>query len=204
MKVIKPLSLIILFFSFLALTSCSSGELTRPKAKEMIQEKHGYPKQVVGELPLVGRLSADDKDAWMRIFTESGLVTYSFGDRHGAVPGQLNLIGTWGAYFPITGSLTEKGEKYLIRRTKDEGGAIVEVATLFVDRVTGIKKAGSKTRALVEYTVKANDLTPFAHAFSRFSWKQQRVIFQYPSNSIEEVAHKKAYFEKYDDGWRIK
>lgn len=86
-------------------------------------------------------------------------------------------------YEYTTISLTPEGQRYLVSEGDD--GYAVRTHTLVFGEVTGIRVIEQVKIAEAQYTLKTEDVTPFASDLSR-----------------EPVA-RSATFQQFDDGWRI-
>jgi hypothetical protein len=86
-------------------------------------------------------------------------------------------------YEYTTISLTSDGQRYLVAERDD--GYAVRTHTLIFGDVTGIRVVKQLNLAEAEYTLRSNDITPFAE------------------NLPAEPVQRSATFQRYDDGWRI-
>jgi hypothetical protein len=86
-------------------------------------------------------------------------------------------------YEYTTISLTPEGQRYLVAERDD--GYAVRTHTLSFGDVTGIRVVKELHAAEAEYTLKSDDLTPFAE--------------DVPAEPVQ----RSATFHRYDDGWRI-
>ncbi len=84
-------------------------------------------------------------------------------------------------------SVTPKGAPFLV--AEKDNKLYLRSAKFSIDQVTGIQQKENALTATVEYKVKKIESTPFADFWD---------INCYDENDIL-----KAYFTKYDDGWRI-
>lgn len=163
----------LLFFACLLMFSCSSNELTREQAFEMI--KSNYPKTrdidiYIADPGFAKRLI----DAGLE---EEGYVTVQRTQK-------LADIGE-----PLV-QFTEKSQAFLL---PDETGSTSSIKkALLVEEdileVTGIKMLQDNTKAIVEYTTKYTRTSPYI-ALTKID--------------PEKTVTRKAYFSLYDDGWRI-
>ena len=86
-------------------------------------------------------------------------------------------------YEYTTISLTPEGQRYLISESAD--GYAVRTHTLVLGEVTGIRMLNELKVAEAQYTLKTEDVTPFAGDLSL------------------EPMTQSAMFQLFDDGWRI-
>lgn len=167
----------LLFFVFICLLAvgCSSNELSREQAFEMIKSK--YPRTLDIDI-----YTADP--GFARRLIDAGL------EKSGYVTVQrTQKLGDVGK--PLV-HFTEKARPFLLP-DKNEDAAIssIKKATLVEENiveVTGIKMSQDNTKAVVEYTTKYANASPFV-ALSKID--------------PEKLTTRKAYFSLYDDGWRI-
>lgn len=89
--------------------------------------------------------------------------------------------------------LTDAGKEYYIGKEKggmfkDYSSHIVKTYEFVFDEITGIREIEQFNIAEVEFTLKADNLTPFASVFGISPNQKRKCV---------------ATFEKYNDGWRI-
>jgi len=178
MKKVLLILIIIPFF-----ISCS-GKLTRSKAKKQIIEVYKYPKPVTREITIYDNTFGKSGTVYeLKKFKKLGLLDYTD-------------TGNYRRRGSVRATLTEKGKKYYIRDARSnsmEKNIIVKVAELHFDKVTGIKFNNEKNTAYVEYEVRQTNITPFGQVKNILRFKDIE----------DKVIKKTAYFEKFDDGWRI-
>lgn len=93
------------------------------------------------------------------------------------------------AYWTInTVKMTDLGSKYLVR--EDNGNFTLLSATFDIDEITGVLQEKDAVEAAVEYKIKRETRTPFGEFWDK--------------NCYDVDRNYKAYFVKYDDGWRMK
>lgn len=154
---------------------CSSKELGREKAFELIQKNKEYPK-IYDEDVFAG-----DPEHAQKIMTtnleQNGYVT-------------LNRKRTLFDDRPII-VFTEKSKPFLLETpTKDREHQVqkVKVADVILGEITGIKMLNENKSAIAEYTIHYKNVTPFV------------ALVRGKLNHTDTV---KAYFSLFDDGWRM-
>jgi hypothetical protein len=192
MKHTKNLARLIMLFSiFFSLVSCSSGELSRSKAEELIRQKFQYPQDTkfVKCYTLKGygkgAQYADRLQAYqlqLEQLQSAGLLTYYTEDSR-TDPSCVDFVTKF----------TAKATQYLVGSPgrDDENGSnqsvYVKVGFLDFGEITGIVTQPGLNVAQVNYTEKVTNMTPFGIAL----------------NIPQQTFNRKATFTKYDDGWRI-
>lgn len=166
----KKLSIAILS---LVLIGCSSNELNREKAKEMIEIEFGFPyvetvklKSATRQKDINGRLKELLNDGYISI---NYLRSNSFG-------GSDRI------------KLTDKGKIYFLE--KKNGQFIMASNEMRIKEVSGIKFNENKTSAKVEYIAERYNVTPFGRD-------------KYYNYNNGDTKKGNLTFEKYDDGWRV-
>lgn len=174
----------VIFISFLTLSvvlfvSCNS-DLSRSQAKEIIIEKSKLP------IPYT-HVFYDDISVNANALLNKGLIINPANNQDNSV----DQSGNGGVYIPqvsirvgFSFDFTELGKKYLVSQ---QGVPEARLADIDFDEITGITKNEQSNVIEVHYTLKYTNLTPFGEALLENSSKINKV----------------AYFEKYDDGWRI-
>lgn len=162
-----------LLFPIVLVTSCSSNKFTREKAAELIRKN--YPQVsdwdiFCGDPQFAKRVLDTDleKDGYVTVkrtqkFSETGQPWIIFKDKSRP-------------YFLATTAEDKKSE---IQKVK--------VADIEFSEVTGMKLLADNKKAIVEYTAKYKNITPFA-VLSKVNNKKE--------------LKRTAYFSLYDDGWR--
>lgn len=180
----------------LILASCSSGELTRKKAEELILEKYYQPKGYIeakGYLPL-GEVSFSTKNTDESLKAYKNLKDLKFLEIK-FITQKRHMMGVSNIY---NIELTEKGKEFyrisegLLNNKNKE----VVIGKIYLNEITGIKINDSGNKATVEYNTILKDLNEFADAINMF-YKNKR----HEENKLTDWV---GYFEKYDDGWRFK
>lgn len=165
----------LLFFVIVCLLAvgCSSNELSREQAFEMI--KSNYPKMRDIEIYI-----ADP--GFAKRLLDAGLET----DGYVTVQRTQKLADVGE---PLV-QFTEKAQEFLLPEEKTSE-SWKKKALLFEEdivEVTGIKRSQDNTKAVVEYTTKYTKTSPFI-ALTKIE--------------PEKTTTRKAYFALYDDGWRL-
>jgi len=158
------------------LTACSSNELDRAKALQLIREKKIYPKIITYEV-----YTADP--IYARRAMEAGLE--NFGMLTVQRTQKLMDIGK-----PLI-SFTDKANPYLLNTSEEDRKSaiqLVKIADQQLEDVTGLQLLEDEKHAVVEYQTSYKNITPFS------------VLSTLKLNQKE--SHK-AYFSLYDDGWRL-
>ncbi|RBL91685.1 hypothetical protein [Chitinophaga flava] len=167
----KTLSIIVLA---LFLVSCSSKNLTRGKAAELIQPK--YPRNI--DWPI---FTTDPKDVIKFLPTKL--------EEEGYVIIKEKIVeGGWRRPYIF---FTDKSKSYLLETPEyDRSSGIqrVKVAEQYFSEITGVRMVKDGQKAIVEYSVINKNVTPFA---------------QVSALKIVPTENCKAYFALYDDGWRL-
>lgn len=190
---------LIVLFCFFATVQCSNRKLTNEKALNAIVREEQYPKPVsyefnskyLKDFHKTGRGATynkgpkfDDVKNLMLYYEKNGLVTIK--EETKSETSTSFLIGTttrtW-TYAVIR--LTEKGNKYLMRKT--DNGYVVKIWDNDISQITGIQIFKEANSASVEYSVSHVNITPFGEVFK-------------DKNSI---INRTATFSLYEDGWRI-
>lgn len=186
----------------LMLFSCKNNKLTRQKAEKMIVEKL--------QLPTDFLLYYGTTDYFYNRYNKVDITPISNEIELGlAERANTTFIGR---FYQVT----EAGEKYIARNIfkkrnmndiyKDDikyllngqyllGEYMVafRAAKLNFGEITGIQENESKIT--VEYNLRLTEVTPFGKCV--YSDNLRRFIQE------NDIIPRKAYFEKYDDGWRI-
>jgi hypothetical protein len=158
------------------LSSCSSHELSRQKAFELIKQAHHYP--VVWDFEVF----TADPDQAVKLLA-AGLETNGY-----IVVKHTQRMMDEGK--PIV-TLTDKSTEFLLpaeATDKDYKIQRVRVGELDMVEVTGVKMLGKGKKAVAEYTTQFRKLTPFAVLRGL---------------TPDKVNTEKAYFSLYDDGWHV-
>ncbi len=181
---------IVLLFLLIFILGCSN-KLTRSEAKKQISIKNA---EIICKF--------DIQKSWLSDYRSSGfcsvIITNPPSDREikkinyfirkGLLELNQETIYKDCAEWKLnTLSVTPKGAPFLIA---EKGETLyLRSAKFSIDQVTGIQQKENALTATVEYKVKKIESTPFADFWD---------INCYDENDIL-----KAYFTKYDDGWRI-
>ncbi|MFZ4726764.1 MAG: hypothetical protein ACOYMD_15125, partial [Paludibacter sp.] len=113
----------------------------------------------------------------LKVMESRGLATYNF------IP-----VGTEG--YGCYGELTEEGKKYFVKYFGGNEYIIMITAKIGFGEVTGIRDTGDNNTAIVEYTEKIIEVTPVGQMYNN-------------GPQLGQTTPAKAYFVKYDDGWRL-
>lgn len=162
--------------ALILLSSCSSHELSRQKAFELIKQAYNYPSVWDFEV------FTADPDQAVKLLA-AGLETNGY-----IVVKRTQRMMDVGK--PIV-TLTDKSTEFLMpaqATDKDYKIQRVRVGEIDIVEVTGVKMLGSGKKAVAEYTTQFKKLTPFAVLRGL---------------TPDKVNTEKAYFSLYDDGWRI-
>jgi hypothetical protein len=166
---------IIIFIAGL-MSGCSSKELSREEASEIIKKEMQFPKVVEYDIlcgdPVYARKVIDAG------LEEQGLVTVQRTQK-------LKDVGQ-----PLI-SFTDKAKPYLLPTPeKDKKFEIqkVKIADEKFENVTGIQMSGGGKNAVAEYTTVYKNISDFSALINRDYNKPDTL---------------KAYFDLYDDGWRL-
>jgi len=157
----------------LLVIGCGPKELSRSEAKQLLIESKTYPKVI-------------DYD----IYCSDGRVANKVAG------GQLEQNGFVVVSKVRTGdkpffTFTEKASPFLLetsQRDKEVDIQKVKLADEILVEVTGITSAEDGKKAVVEYTTRIENISPFAALLDR---------------EIKSAATRKANFTLYDDGWRL-
>lgn len=170
----KKLAIFVTIYAVI-LGGCTSKELSREEALNLIRQEMHYPKVFDFEINRVDQNQARKVlDAELEA---KGLVTVQRTQK-------LLDIGKPLIHF------TDKAKPFFLPLPQNENPEKVQVVKLADEElaeVTGIKTSGNRKNAVVEYTTAYNDITPFAALVNRDFNKKE--------------VHK-AYFSLYDEGWR--
>ena len=180
----------LLFFT-LILCSCSSNNLSRAKAEELIVKNQHLPAIQTVELSRNFLKKSWSDPSWMPAacvsvggtywdhkqrlddLTAKGLITLGESHQHN---GECN-------YMWATVTLTDEGKKYLV---SDTGGAYqLRALEVSFGEVTGIQVNEQFKVAEAHYTLKKSNITPFG------------------GNIASDPISGNATFALFDDGWRI-
>jgi len=170
-------NIIILIAMTIILAACSSGELSRAKAKKMIAQKYGFPLveyRNYDELTLSGM---------SKKYLNNGMTTMEtyYRNEFGKQKQKQRQV------------ITEEGNTYVVKTITNQiwGGSTKQYATNLqkIDEITGIRTNDDNTRATVELSVVRYNSTPWGD--------EDKYINE------GDVLKKSIKFEKYDDGWRI-
>ena len=101
--------------------------------------------------------------------------------------------------------LTSDGENYLINTSTNKDNLpiyLVKVGEKVFGEITGIIENADKNSAIVQFTFKYANITPFGDAFSyKAQVMSNELILPYYRNG--ETFNEEITIVKYDDGWRI-
>ncbi|MBX2910115.1 MAG: hypothetical protein KF706_10825 [Chitinophagales bacterium] len=189
---------IILTLSVAFLSSCSN-KLNRDKAKEMIEEGYKLPTArtktwQVGIVRYLGVNSAYHIQQKQK-YIDEGLIEFKF-------------LGNGGCFvnscIKFSLNFTDKGNKYVLSSKPHISEAEVKetevkYADMVFGEITGIREVVEGKEAIVGYTLKFDNLTPFgevANAYARADNKEEPF-------GTGKIISKNARFIKYDDGWRL-
>ncbi len=160
----------------IALSSCSSSELSRPNALELIKKEYKYP--ITTDWAIFTGDPAHAKKLLDAGLEQEGYVV---------VQRTQKMKDTGKPWI----SFTDKATQFLLPiKEEDKKYAIQKVRTGEEDiiAITGIKMLSKGRKAVVEYTTQYEQLTPFA------------VLAHLQANKPNT---RTAYFSLYDDGWRV-
>lgn len=166
----------VLYCIVLILSACSSNELSRKKAQELIQSTYKYPTVI-------------DFD----IFTQDEGQYRKFDESHLQDSG-LFTLHRWRSLYDVGKPIvvfTDKAKPYFLPAEEKQIASVqkVKVADEEFIEITGLRLGSNEKVALVEYTTEYKNLTPFS-VLSRINFNKKPVT-------------RHAYFALYDDGWRI-
>lgn len=182
MKNICLLIIITLFIS-----SCSNN-LSRSDAKSQIISELKYPQDDLMRLLIEDRTIHTNStiNQWQK-FKNRQLLTYQrFGQKSNGYFGKVTIGGNG-----VRAELTPKGNRYVVSEPKTSGYekfVMVKKAKLEFVEITRIQIFEEMNIAEVNYKIKRTNISPFGKAMG----------------IKEETIDKKATFNKFDDGWRIK
>lgn len=166
---------ILLFIFVVVVTGCTSKELSREEAINLIQQELHYPKVFDFE---INRVDQDQTRKVLDAGLEAkGLLTVQRTQK-------LIDIGKPLIHF------TDKAKPFFLPLPENENSEKVQVVKLADEElaeVTGIKTSGNGKNAIAEYTTVYKNITPFAALVNR---------------DLQEKEVHKAYFSLYDDGWK--
>lgn len=174
----KPILLVILFFLF-SIVACGQGELSRTKAKSLLEEK--YNVELITSIPIGNvesyRYRFSSKYDLMLVLVKKGYITYE-------------RIG----YEEYKVTLQPSISPYVIKKEQDR--ATLNLGKKSIKEITGINKSENKMipcDAIAEFTYEFN-LTQLGK--------------EIPENilaaCLEMRPQGEGCFAKYDDGWRLK
>lgn len=180
--------------ALLCLCSCR-GNLSRDDARRQISQKLQLPTTQTTRIPRIAL--NDSTSAPGSGFMPAITICRNLGTQWADVRGRIEALKEKGlvtlgqkvltsgscTYEYTTISLTPEGQRYLVGEADD--GYAVRTHTLEFGEVTGIRVMDELKVAEAQYTLKTEDVTPFAGDLSR-----------------EPVAQS-ATFQLFDDGWRI-
>lgn len=187
-KKIRIISIGVALFSLMQFWSCNDYRLSKNEAESKIKEYmntkinksvnediHAVVRKWIGE-QIDNQFEVESSE--IKPYLEAGLLSINNKDY------RQDTHKIWYIY-----KLTEKGNPYLIRESKNEGNYPIFTVKLFdieFDDITGIKEI-TPNEFSVEFTIKKVNKTPF----EELKEKQKDT-----STLIAE-------FQKYDDGWRL-
>jgi len=154
---------------------CSSKELGREKAFELIKKQNEYP-QVY------------DKDIFAGDPEHAEKIMVTNLEKNGYIT--LNRKRTLFDDRPII-VFTEKSKPFLLEtpaNDREHQVQKVKIADIVLGEVTGIKMLNENKSAIAEYTIQYKNITPFVELIPR---------------KLNQTDTIKAYFSLFDDGWRI-
>ena len=154
---------------------CSTNELTREKAADILKEDfpRPYKFKLYVSIPEQAKLAIDSD------LEEQGLITVDHVQR--AVD-----VGKPFIHF------TDKAKPYLLETPEEnlkDDIQLIKIGDEEFGEVTGIKSEANGESATVEYTTELKNITPFASLM--------------PKKIKKTTATNKAKFSRYDDGWRL-
>jgi hypothetical protein len=190
-RVMKHCFALALASSFALTAGCDGQQLSRAKAAELIK-KH-FPQPVTDRV-LVGKKYTGSTTREQYLSTTYGRL-YKLEEEDGLL--KMQDLGTpKGGSFTVDISLTPKGETYQVSENKQLGFVTVKMCEQTFVEITGVA-VGDKGTALVEYTWKLGNLTPFA--------LRQNEVMTDQILPCSNLSPQKATvgFKVFDDGWRI-
>lgn len=182
--------------SIILISGCSK-DLSRNKAREIIINHFKYPIPVTKELDIGSKIMANQMSPkWLESLKHDGLIDYTYHRAFG-----LNHV--------VSIFLTDKGKEYVVgdrgtRGWPNAGQKYVKVKFAekqFVE-ITGVRTSGDKKEAVVEYTWKYGNLSPFSKG-----WKDESLFGALAgggSHDENKTYKDQVYMAFYDDGWRIR
>lgn len=190
------LFLVTVLMSVILVSGCSQ-DLSRNEAREIIINHFKYPVPVTKELDIGSEIiSYRMSRKWLETLKREGLINYTY---HRPI-GLSDVVSV---------SLTDEGKKYVIGDIATRGwlkGAKagqkyvkVKLAEKQFLEITGLKKSDDKIEAVVEYTWKYGNFTPFSKGWRPLLGALVRGGF-YDENKMHKV---QVHMALYDDGWRI-
>jgi len=166
------LSIAVMTF-LLSFSSCSSDELTRSKAKKMIEAKYEFPLAEYRKWDVL--TSTFEKSA--QKYVPFGAVAVDKYSSRGKIGQKYNI--------------TDLGKAYIIKGNKDlfsgNIGKLYVTNNVYFGKVTGVKS--SEGWATVEVDLVRKELTPWGEGYDKIE--------------EGDIIKNKINFERYDDGWRI-
>lgn len=185
-------ALIISVFYLLSIGGCSkNNDLSRSMAKELILSDSEYPREVTKKIMVEYSTGANslEIETYANELKRLELANAEIAKKRDNFAGLLTFT-------TIKVTLTDKGKEY-IRGEKESGGGQTWLPVLSYTgsfgEVTGVMFMNEeKTNAVAEYT-ESYEPTPFA--LIRIPYRG--------SDEVPQTVNKKAYFQMYDDGWRV-
>lgn len=182
----------VLFLS--SIVGCSQGnDLSRSMAKDLILSNSEYPKEITMKILVEYSTQAPS----LPIETYANELKRLGGLANAEISKQQDSFAGLLTHTTIKVTLTDKGKKYIRGETESGGSRTwlpVLLYTASFGEVTGLMFMNEeKTSAVAEYT-ELNEPSPFALI--------EEILYQGAYKQPETV-NKKAYFQMYDDGWRV-
>jgi hypothetical protein len=181
--------------SILLCSVACGSDLSRADARRQISRKLQLPATQTTRVPrlALNRATSVPGDGFMPAIT----ICQDLGTQWADVRSRMETLQQKGlvtlgretrrsgncTYEYTTISLTSEGQRYLVAERGD--GFAVRTHTLTFGDVTGIRVVKQLNVAQAEYTLRRDDITPFAEDLST------------------EPVQRSATFQRYDDGWRI-
>lgn len=168
----KNLLLIVVCIVFVG---CSSKELSRDKALELIVQSKKYPQVYDKDI-----FAGDPENAEKASKTNLEKLGYITFNRQRKFLDDRPYI-----------EFTPKAKPFFLETPKsDQENQVqkIKISDIVLGEVTGVKMLNENKSAVVEYTIKYINITPFVEL--------------YPGK-FTQIDTVKAYFSLFDDGWRI-
>jgi len=187
----KKINILVILLSSIAFISCNQIKLENSEAEELIKTNLNLPHDYN-----ISILSHSSNEDYFNLLQQSGLITWKF-----------DWVEYWAGSvisrsYECDISLTDKGTPFLIEKNSNENPYPsmklyvykFKGYTINLNAITGISINKEDQTAIVRYSLKASNMTPFAESLQGT---------KYVKHSLNSDINGELVFKKFDTGWQL-